>query len=262
MRERKGGVMERNFIDCFQLFNGSAKVAVLTGAGVSTLSGIPDFRGKNGMYRGLWNGISRETLLEVGFFHRRPDLFYRFAAEELYPMLDKTPSIAHIALAQLQRSGRCGTICTQNIDDLHNKAGAESRELHGTMSKHRCLECGRAFPVGRIRAEAEAGKVPRCPCGGLIKPEVIFYGENLNETLLEEAFDDFARADIALVLGSSLTVSPVSSLPAMTLRGGGEMILVNEQPTHYDGKCAFRFRDIAAFCEGMSEYFSRSGEAG
>ena len=241
---------------CFRLFDGKNRVVMLTGAGVSTLSGIPDFRGKNGIYRKLWHGVSPETLLEIGFFRRNPEMFYRYAADNLYPMLDKTPSIAHTALARLQQSGRGHRLYTQNIDGLHTKAGAETGELHGTLLKHRCMDCGRSFPVAQIRADAEAGKVPRCRCGGLVKPEVVFYGENLDDALLNRAFEEFEAADAALVLGSSLTVSPVSSLPAMTLRGGGKLIIVNDQPTVYDAKAAFRFDDIASFCESLQTFLS------
>ena len=118
------------------------------------------------------------------------------------------------------------------------------------------MDCGRSFPIAQIRADAEAGKVPRCRCGGLVKPEVVFYGENLDDALLNRAFEEFEAADAALVLGSSLTVSPVSSLPAMTLRGGGKLIIVNDQPTIYDAKAAFRFDDIASFCGSLQAFLS------
>ena len=206
------------------------------------------------MYRSTWNGIPRETLLEIGFFRRNPELFYRFAAEELYPMLDKEPSIAHTVPARLQQLGVFGRLYTQNIDGLHDKAGAASCELHGTLASHRCLECGKSFPLHEIRSQAAAGKVPRCSCGGLIKPEVVFYGEMLNEALLEQAFQDFETADFALVLGSSLVVTPVASLPAETLRNRGRLAIVNEQPTPYDREAAFRFPDIGSFCRAAGEY--------
>ena len=245
---------------CFSLLENAKRVTVLTGAGVSTLSGIPDFRGRNGVYRngGLWHGVARETLLEISFFHRHPELFYQFAAEELYPMLDKTPSIAHETLAQLQKLGVVKGLFTQNIDCLHTKAGATAHELHGALDKHRCLRCGAAFPVGQVRAEAEAGRVPKCPCGGIIKPEVVFYGEGLDEALLERAFDEFGASDVALILGSSLTVSPVSSLPGMTKQGGGQLVIVNEQPTQYDRTAAFRFPDIAGFCAAARRHWGIS----
>ena len=250
--------MTSEYADCFKLIDGASKAVVLTGAGVSTLSGIPDFRGRNGVYRngGLWHGVARETLLSIDFFLQNPATFYRYAAEELYGMPDKEPSIAHLVLAAAQKRGLVGGLYTQNIDGLHTKAGATTVELHGTLLRHRCLSCGAEFPIGEIRAAAAAGEVPRCSCGGLVKPAVVFYGEGLDETLLDRAFDDFAAADLALVFGSSLTVNPAASLPAMTKRSRGRLVIVNEQPTQYDHVAAFRFPDIAAFCSAMREYWN------
>ena len=145
--------MDETFELFLQAWDDSEKVIILTGAGVSTLSGIPDFRGKNGFYSGgdLWNGYRKEDLFDIDFFHEKPEVFYRFAQEYLYPMLEKEPSCAHILAAELQKRKMCGRIYTQNIDALHSKAGAtEVAELHGTMQYSKCLRCSKRFTAGEI----------------------------------------------------------------------------------------------------------------
>ena len=247
------------FLPCFQALEKARKVSVLTGAGVSTLSGIQDFRGENGFYtqKGLLYGVSREQLFDIDFFRARPEIFYCYARDYLYPMLDKTPSIAHTALARMQKAGRIGTVYTQNIDCLHTKAhGGRVVELHGTLREHACIDCGRTFETAKARECAEAGNVPRCPaCSGLVKPKVVFFGEQLNDDDLSSAFRDAEISDVFLVLGSSLTVSPVSSLPTAARINRRSIIIVNKQPTPFDRDAAFRFDDIALFCGEMEKYF-------
>ena len=250
---------QQDFVPCFKAIEEAPRVSVLTGAGVSTLSGIQDFRGENGFYnqKGPLYGVSREQLFDIDFFRARPEIFYCYARDYLYPMLDKTPSIAHTVLAKMQKAGRIGTVYTQNIDCLHTKArGGRVVELHGTLREHACIDCGRTFETAKARECAEAGNVPRCPeCSGLVKPRVVFFGEQLNDNDLSVAFRDAEISDILLVLGSSLTVSPVSSLPAAARVNNRKIVIVNKQPTPFDRDAAFRFDDIALFCGEMEKYF-------
>lgn len=247
------------FLKCFETFEYADKIIALTGAGVSTLSGIPDFRGKNGFYsqNTPFEGFDRETLFDIDFFYSHPDIFYRFANEYLYPMLDKTPSICHNVLASLQKKGIINAIYTQNIDCLHTKAGAQAYELHGSLYTHICTECGDFHtPLKEIRSAAASNEVPCCHCGGILKPDVVFYGENLNEKLLDQAFTDFENADIVLVFGSSLTVAPVSSLPMTAKLNHSKLVIVNEQPTSYDRDADFIFPDIKEFCTALQNFYT------
>ena len=245
--------------NCFEMLERANRVSVLTGAGVSTLSGISDFRGKNGFYTkgDLLYGVRREELFDIDLFRKKPEIFYRYAADFLYPMLTKEPSIAHKTLAAMQKKGLCQGIFTQNIDTLHTKAGAlDVVELHGTMGSHYCTGCGIEYALSEVLPQGEKGEVPLCKsCSGVIKPKVVFFGEMLPEDALERAFKECGSADILLVLGSSLTVTPVANLPRITLDRGGKVIIVNEQSTPYDRDTQFRFTDIAGFCDALSEYF-------
>ena len=250
--------MQQKYIDCFELFDYAEKIVALTGAGISTLSGIPDFRGKSGFYtkHTTFEGYDRDTLLDLKFFVQHPDIFYRYAKKYIYPMLDKAPSVGHITLAALQKRGIIDKLYTQNIDTLHTKAGSTTYELHGSLAGHTCMKCGLyGFTTTEIRSCIEYGNVPYCSCGGLIKPDVIFFGEELNEELLSQAFNDFMSADIILVIGSSLTVPPVSTLPMAVSLTHAKLIIVNDQPTQYDQYAAYKFNDIAEFCVAMQECF-------
>ena len=250
--------MQQKYIDCFELFDYAEKIVALTGAGISTLSGIPDFRGKNGFYTNniTFEGYDRQTLLDLKFFVQHPEIFYRFALQYMYPMLEKTPSVGHITLAELQKRGILDVLYTQNIDLLHTKAGAKAYELHGQLNSHSCMKCGNFyFTNEEIYQLLAQGKVPYCHCGGLVKPDVVFFNEELNEKLLEQAFHDFETSDIALVIGSSLSVPPVCTLPMAARLNHGKIIIVNEQPTQYDQYATYKFNDIADFCQNIQDYF-------
>ncbi len=239
------------------LLRQSRRTVALTGAGVSTLSGIPDFRGPNGLYtrQSTWHGYPVEMMLDTDFFDEHPDLFYEYAREFLYPMTDCTPSIAHEALALLEARGKLAALYTQNIDLLHSKAGSKNvGELHGSFRNHVCRHCGASYGLEPARSEIMAGNVPRCErCGHVLKPSVVFFGDNLDSELLDRAGRDCSSAELLLVLGSSLTVQPVASLPRLTLRHGGALVIVNAQPTDYDQAAACRFPDIAGFCQRLTE---------
>ena len=244
--------MSTDFEKFFQAFDRTEHIVVLTGAGISTLSGIPDFRGKSGFYSGskLWNGYDKEDLFDIDFFHAHPEIFYQFAREYLYPMLDKTPSIVHTTLAALQTAEKIGTIYTQNIDALHYKAhSADVGELHGTLQFLACVNCRSRHDISLWRRRIDTGELPLCGCGGLLKPEVVFFGEQLDEDLLDRAMVDCEKADMIWVLGSSLTVQPAASLPLFTKRNGGQLVIVNADDTPEDHLADFRFYDLKEFCQ-------------
>ena len=250
--------MKQEYVDCFDLFDYAENAVVLTGAGISTLSGIPDYRGKGGLdsKKEFFEGFARSEITDIKFFTKHPDIFYRYAKKYIYPMLDKDPSVGHITLAALQKRGIIDKLYTQNIDILHTKAGSTTYELHGSLKGHTCMKCGSyVFTTSEIRFCIEYGGIPYCSCGGLIKPDVIFFGEELNEELLSQAFNDFMSADIILVIGSSLTVPPVSTLPMAVSLNHAKLIIVNEQPTQYDQYATHKFNDIAEFCVEAQEYF-------
>ncbi|MDD3155174.1 MAG: Sir2 family NAD-dependent protein deacetylase [Victivallaceae bacterium] len=234
-------------------------LTAFTGAGVSTLSGIRDFRGSTGVYSSKWHGHEVEEILSLECFLAHPELFYEWAKEFVYCLEKYQPSAVHRGLAQLQQRGMLVRTYTQNIDCLHTAAGSRNvGELHGSPAHHHCLRCGKEFPYSAISPLVLADKVPYCPsCGGLVKPDIVFYSENLNEALLEEAYSDMERSDLLLVLGSSLTVQPAASLPLYTLRAGGDIVLVNQQETYLDGQAKMRFDDLEeVFCfllEQLSE---------
>ena len=255
--------MTEDFAAFIQYFKTARNVVALTGAGISTLSGIPDFRGKNGFFvtGDLWNGFKREELFHIDFFHENPGVFYLFAGEFLYPMLEKNPSIAHRTLALLQKKGLCQAIYTQNIDTLHAKAGSNAGELHGTLAESYCIRCGKTYPANEIIPLVQKEKIPYCnSCGALTKPNVVFYGEALPEELMKNAVKDCSRADLVLVFGSSLTVYPAAGLPDRTLASGGKLAIINASRTPYDRKADFLFPDITEFCSCLLQELSLEEE--
>lgn len=224
----------------------SRKTTVFTGAGVSTLSGIRDFRGANGVYNQPWNGYSVEDILSLDCFLARPDLFYSWAQEFVYRAEDFKPSAVHITLAEWEKAGLIDSVYTQNIDNLHQRAGSKKvYEVHGGASSHHCLKCGQKYSYDDIYPVVMQDKVPYCSCRGLIKPDIVFYGENLDEDLLQKAFFDFGSSDLILVLGSSLTVYPAAELPMSAARSGVKTIICNAQTTQIDDFAVLKYNDLA-----------------
>lgn len=169
-----------------------------------------------------------EEILSLDCFLAEPQLFYGWAKEFIYRLDDFHPAAVHRVLARLEEAGRLDSVYTQNIDLLHRKAGSRRvYELHGSPAQHHCLRCRRMFSYREIAPLVLDDRIPRCECGGLIKPDIVFYGENLDEALLDRAFAELGRARLLLVLGSSLTVQPAASLPLATCRGGGKIVIVN-----------------------------------
>lgn len=213
-----------------------------TGAGVSTLSGIPDFRGKNGLYK----SIDAERMFDINIFRRDPSLYYRLAKDFIYGLAKREASIVHKTLAKLEKSGLLAALITQNIDMLHKKAGSSTViEIHGSPELHRCRRCGFEKSFAEVLPQVQADKVPLCPnCGIAIKPDIVFFGENLPSTAMAEAVSHARSADLMLVLGSSLTVYPAASLPTLTLSSGGKIVIINDQETHLDRQAALRLNDL------------------
>ena len=237
-------------------------VGALTGAGVSTLCGIPDFRGPQGLYR----NPDAERIFDIDWFDRDPAVYYRGCRELVYGLGDFTPGPVHRALKTLEDAGRLDGIITQNIDMLHQKAGSSRVwEVHGSPVLHHCRRCGaeRTFAeiMRLIAANGGAEKlgepfVPRCACGGAFKPDITFFGESLPEAAFRNAQELAARADVLLVLGTSLTVFPAAALPRLTLQRGGRVFIVNAQETALDDLAAGCARDLAAFAAAIERAFA------
>ena len=225
--------------------------AFFTGAGVSTLCGIPDFRGPDSLYR----DPDAARMFEIDLFDEDPSFFYRKADSLVYGGDDVRPGPVHEALAALGRAGHCAGVVTQNIDGLHERAGSSPvYAVHGSAAMHHCRRCGDAKTYDEIRAlrGGVPGAVPRCArCGGVYKPDITFFGESLPEEAFAGALALAARADLMVVLGSSLVVQPAASIPLRTLRSGGRLAIVNRGETPADGLASFRADDLAAFAAAV-----------
>jgi NAD-dependent deacetylase len=223
----------------------------LTGAGVSTLSGIRDFRGKNGLY----NDMDAEKIFDIDYFMQDPSYYYRTAGSFIYNIDEREASVVHKTLAELEKKGLLKALITQNIDLLHQKGGSKTViEIHGSPQVHYCLRyAGVRMPFAEAAALVKVGELPKCPkCGGILKPAITFFGESLPSAALRDAGREAQQADLMLVLGTSLTVYPAASLPDYTLRNGGEVVIVNNMPTPLDGRAVQHFDDLGEVFEELS----------
>lgn len=201
---------------------GRGKVVFFGGAGVSTESGVPDFRSSGGIFSQKYD-YPPEVILSHEFFYAKTDVFFDFYKKFMMPLTAK-PNAAHVALAKLEKEGLLDAVITQNIDGLHQAAGSKKvLELHGSIHRNTCLECGRKFDA---RYVAGSDGIPTCPCGGLIKPDVVLYGEPLPERVFEEAFERISSADTVIVGGTSLNVYPAAGL--LTYFRGRDLVLINK----------------------------------
>lgn len=244
----------------FKLLKSSRRTAVLTGAGISTLSGIPDFRSNGGVYSKKFGSLPVERLLEIDFFMNHPQEFYAWAREGWYSDAVYKPSIVHETVKMMEEKGLLSDgVWTQNIDSLHTYCGSKRvYELHGTLRTSTCTKCGRKYTFDETRNALRDNAYPECPeCGGLIRPDIVFYGENLDETLIEKAHSVMSSVDLTIVLGSSLVVNPVASLPLLTLYGGGKVVIVNRDSTYLDSKAAFVFDDLARWGEKTAKILEK-----
>ncbi len=227
----------RDAKELLRIIEGAKKIFVLTGAGISTPSGIPDFRGKGGLYE----KISPEVF-DIDKFRSDPSFFYRQLGPMLRIIIEAEPNPAHHLIAELERRGKISLVATQNIDGLHQKAGSQKVvELHGTLERANCMACGKEYGKEDYLPTALEGKVPLCSCGGVIKPDVVFFGESLPVKALYTAMVAASESDLCLVMGSSLVVSPASSLPQYTLAYGGRLVIVNLGPTSLDREAYRKF---------------------
>ena len=208
----------------------SKNIVFFGGAGVSTESGIPDFRSQDGLYHQQYD-YPPEQILSHTFFVRKPEEFFRFYRNKMLAP-DARPNRAHLALAELERAGRLKAVITQNIDGLHQAAGSqEVLELHGSVLRNHCMRCGKFYGMEAI---LNSSGVPKCSCGGVIKPDVVLYEEGLDMDTLNRAVNYISRADVLIVGGTSLTVYPAAGL--IDYYRGQKLVLINRDATPLDGQ--------------------------
>lgn len=224
-----------------QLINDSRKTVFFGGAGVSTESGVKDYRSEDGLYNTVREyGVSPETILSHSFFVSKPEVFYNFYYK-YFLEIDVEPNTAHRVLAEMEKKSKLSSVITQNIDGLHQKAGSKNvLELHGTTSVHYCMNCRKPYSLEKLKSLK--GGVPYCDkCGGLVRPEVVLYEEPLNENTVERAINEIATAELLIIGGTSLAVYPA----AMYIRyfKGSHIVLINKGKTDLDTDADLVFRD-------------------
>jgi len=215
----------------------SSRIVFFGGAGVSTESGIPDFRSVDGLYHQKFD-YPPETIISHSFYETRPEYFFQFYREKMLP-LGFEPNITHRVLAKWEQEGKLLAVITQNIDGLHQKAGSKRvYELHGSVLRNYCTRCGKFYPAEFVR---DARGIPRCTCGGIVKPDVVLYEESLNEDTLAGAISALRQADLLIVGGTSLTVYPAAGL--LGYYRGHRLVLINRDATPYDEEANLVFHD-------------------
>lgn len=214
------------------LLRGARHAVAFTGAGISTPSGIPDFRSAGS---GLWQKDDPMTVASLGVFQTHPERFYAWLRPLLQSIWAAHPNPAHLALAQMEAASRLRAVITQNIDDLHQRAGSRSvYEVHGSLRTLGCASCAETYPGPQFRDQLDQGDhMPHCPqCGRVMKPDITLFGEMLPEDTWQAAEEHCTRADVILVVGSSLEVWPAASLPEMAVQHGARLVICNRTPTH------------------------------
>lgn len=213
-----------------ELINGSGNIVFFGGAGVSTESGIPDFRSAGGLFSERAGNLSPEEILSRRFFMNHPEEFFEFYKTKMI-YKEARPNHAHLALAGLEQAGKLKAVVTQNIDGLHQQAGSkEVLELHGSVHRNHCMKCRRFFDLDYV---IESPGVPKCDqCGGIVKPDVVLYGENLDTDILNKSVEYIARAEVLIVAGTSLRVYPAAGL--IRYFSGKHLVLINKSSTPYD----------------------------
>ncbi len=225
-----------------KIYDESSNIVFFGGAGVSTESGIPDFRSQDGLYNQKWK-YPPETIISRSFFDSNPKEFYRFYREKLI-IKDVEPNITHKVLAKMEQAGKLKAIVTQNIDGLHQKAGSKVVfELHGSTLRNYCMDCHAFYDVDFI-AESEHSKdgLPHCTkCGGLVKPDVVLYEESLDEKCINGAINAISQADTLIIGGTSLTVYPAAGL--VRYFSGNHLVIINKTPVPDDAKAELAIHD-------------------
>ncbi len=216
----------------------SKRIVFFGGAGVSTESGIPDFRSVDGLYNQKYDWPP-ETILSHTFFMKKPEAFFRFYRDKMLP-LDAKPNKAHLKLAEWEKAGKLLAVVTQNIDGLHQAAGSKKvYELHGSVHRNYCMKCGKFYPPEYIRDSRD--EVPVCSCGGRIKPDVVLYEEGLDNDVISGAVNAIANADMLIIAGTSLTVYPAAGL--VRYFHGNRLVLINRDVTPMDSQCDLVIHD-------------------
>lgn len=216
----------------------SRQIVFFGGAGVSTESGIPDFRSVDGLYNQKYDWPP-ETILSHTFFMKKPEEFFRFYRDKMLP-LEAKPNKAHLKLAEWEAAGKLLAVVTQNIDGLHQAAGSKRvYELHGSIHRNYCMKCGKFYPPEYIRDSADP--IPLCSCGGRMKPDVVLYEEGLDNDVVSGAVSAISRADMLIVAGTSLTVYPAAGL--VRYFRGSRLVLINRDATPMDSECNLVIHD-------------------
>ena len=215
----------------------SSRIVFFGGAGVSTESGIPDFRSVDGLYSQKFD-YPPETIISHSFYLRKPEYFFNFYREKMLP-LGFEPNITHKVLAKWEQEGKLSAVVTQNIDGLHQKAGSKRvYELHGSVLRNYCVKCHKFHSAEFVR---DAVGVPRCDCGGIVKPDVVLYEESLNHQTIENSVNAIYNADLLIVAGTSLTVYPAAGL--IDYYRGSRLVLINRDPTPKDDRADLVIHD-------------------
>jgi NAD-dependent deacetylase len=247
--------VERTVGDLAALVRERQPCVVLTGAGISTESGIPDFRSPTG----IWAEYDPMEYATIAAFRRDPVKVWEFYALRFEMLTRAEPNAGHLALAELERRGLVAAVVTQNIDGLHGRAGSRDVvEVHGSIRAASCPECGRQVPLEDVVAALRSAPAPPCPaCGAIVKPDVVMFGELLPVEAIDRAVDLAQRAGLLLVVGSSLEVYPVAGLPQETVSAGGALAIVNRTATPFDGLASVRIEGgagetLGALAEALS----------
>lgn len=213
-----------------QMIADSRSIVFFGGAGVSTESGIPDYRSVDGLYNQKFK-YPPEVMLSRSFFDSHPEEFYDFYRAKMLCLAAK-PNAAHLKLAELEQTGKLSAVVTQNIDGLHQQAGSKTvYELHGSVHRNRCMRCGASFSAEFI---LQSSGVPRCDCGGIVKPDVVLYEESLDGDVISGAVSAISRADMLIIGGTSLAVYPAAGF--VNYYSGSRLVMINLEPTPYDSK--------------------------
>lgn len=231
-----------------EIIRESHSIVIFSGAGVSTESGIPDYRSDNGLYNKKGGNIPPETILSHTFFIENTKEFYDFYKSKMM-YLDTKPNPAHYIAAELEKKGKLSAVITQNIDGLYSEAGCEKvYELHGSVHRNTCLKCGKKYDAEFIKSSED---VPVCPCGGTVKPDVVLYEESLDSDVIKGALEAITTADCLIVMGTSLTVYPAAGF--INYFRGENLIVINKSETHADASATLVIRENAG--ETMSKIY-------
>ena len=221
----------------------SQNIVFFGGAGISTESGIPDFRSVDGIYHQTYQ-FPPEEILSHSFYVKHPEEFFRFYKEKML-YLDAKPNIGHEILAKLEEMGKLKAVITQNIDGLHQKAGSKHvYELHGSVRRNYCTRCGKFYSANQLLEQLEEREIPSCDCGGRIKPDVVLYEESLNQKTMEDAMREIQKADMLIIGGTSLAVYPANSL--VQFFHGKNLVVINKDKTSLDQNATLVIHDDIA----------------